>query len=93
MGKILKNGGKKIAQVGKAIVNGVMDTVLPNVKASFTKKDQAFIDEPVKYKFNFWRLFSAVTIWILLLLVFLGKIEFNEVLNIVSQFINEILPK
>lgn len=93
MGKILKNGGKKIGQVGKAIFKGVVDTVFPNVKASFKEKDQQFIDEPVKYKFDFWRFFSAITIWILLLLVFLGKIEFSQVVTVISDFINEILPK
>jgi hypothetical protein len=93
MGKFLKIGGKKVARVGKAIFNGVIDTVLPNLKASFKEKPQAFIDEPIKYRFDFWRLFSAVTVWILLLLVFLGKIEFNDVVNVISEFINEILPK
>jgi hypothetical protein len=93
MGKILKIGGKKVARVGKAIIKGVADSVFPNIKASFKEKPQAFADEPVKYKFDFWRLFSALTVWILLLLVFLGKINFNDIINVVSGFINEILPK
>ena len=93
MGKLIKNHGKKILKVGKAIFKGVFDTVLPNVKASFKEKEQAFIDEPVKYKFDFWRLFSAVTVWILLLMVFLGKIKFSEIINIINEFLNEILAK
>ncbi len=93
MTKILKKGGKKVLQIGKAIVKGTIDTVFPNIKNSFTKKDQAFIDEPVKYKFDIWRLISAVTVWILLLMVFLGKLQFSEVANVLSQFFNEILGK
>lgn len=93
MTKILKKGGKKILKITKAIVKGTIDTILPNVKNSFTPKDQAFIDEPIKYKFDFWRLISSVTVWILLLLVFLGKIEFNDIVNVLTQYINEILGK
>lgn len=93
MGKLLKNGFKKAGKIGKAIFKGVFDTVLPNFKASFKEKEQAFIDEPIKYRFDFWRLFSAVTVWILLLLVFLGKIQFSDITNVLSEFLNEILAK
>jgi hypothetical protein len=93
MTKIIKKGGKKILKITKAIVKGTIDTILPNFQNSFTPKDQAFIDEPIKYKFDFWRFFSAITIWILLLLVFLGKIEFSQIVTLLNDFINEILPK
>ena len=93
MGKLLKNGLKKAGNIGKAIFKGVFDTILPNVRASFKEKEQAFIDEPIKYRFDFWRLFSAITVWILLLLVFFGKIQFSDITNVLSEFLNEILAK
>ena len=93
MTKIIKKGGQKVLQIGKAIIKGTIDTILPNVKNSFTPKDQAFIDEPIKYKFDFWRLFSSITVWVLLLLVFLGKIEFNDIVNVLTEYLNAVLGK
>jgi hypothetical protein len=93
MTKIIKKGGKKILQIGKAIVKGTVDAVFPNIKNSFEKKDQQFINEPVKYKFDLWRLISAITIWILLLMVFLGKLQYSDITNVLSEFLNEIFTK
>lgn len=90
MGKIIKTGIKKFGQIGKGIIKGAIDSIFPNVKNSFIKKEQQFLDEPIKYKLDFWRLFSAVTIWILLLMVFFGKIQFSDISNLLNSFIHEI---
>jgi hypothetical protein len=90
MGKILRTGIKKVGKIGKGILKGAIDSIFPNIKNSFIEKEQAFLDEPVKYKLDFWRLFSAVTIWILLLMVFFGKIQFSDISNLLNSFIHEI---
>jgi hypothetical protein len=79
---------KVLGNVGKGIVRGVLDTALPNLKDSIKMKEPDLPDEKKKFEFDVPRLITAVTIWILLVLVFFGKIKFSDVVDLIDKLLN-----
>jgi hypothetical protein len=83
MKKILKVVGK----IGKGIIKGVFDVTLPNVQNTIKVIDPELPDEKKKLDIDFPRLITAVTIWILLILVFFGKIKAADVMDIIAKLL------
>lgn len=83
MKKILKVVGK----IGKGIIKGVFDVTLPNVQNTFKVIDPELPDEKKKIEIDFPRLITAVTIWILLILVFFGKIKASDVIDLITKLL------
>lgn len=83
MRKILKIVGK----IGKGIAGGVLDVCLPNIKDTIKMKEPDLPEEKKKIEVNWPRLITAVTIWILLVLVFFGKIKFSDVVEIIDKLL------
>jgi hypothetical protein len=83
MKKVLKIAGKVVKCIGK----GVIDTVLPNVKHSIKMSNGDLPDDKPKLEIDFVRLITAITVWILLFLVFTGKIKFSDVLELISKLL------
>lgn len=84
--KILKG----LAKIGKGIFKGVVDTAFPNVKESIKMSEPDLPEEKKKLQIDFVRLITAITIWILLLLVFFGKIKFEDVLSLITNLVNSV---
>lgn len=84
--KILKG----LTKIGKGIFKGVVDTALPNVKESIKMSEPDLPEEKKKFQIDFVRLITAITIWILLLLVFFGKIKFEDVLTLITNLVNSV---
>lgn len=82
MKRIFKGAGKVLKGIGK----GIVDTCLPNLQKSIKMSSGDLPDDKPKFEIDFVRLFTSVTIWILLLLVFTGKVKFSEVLDIILKF-------
>jgi hypothetical protein len=76
---------KGIGKLGKGIFKGIIDTALPNVKESIKMSEPDLPEEKKKVQIDFVRLITAVTIWILLLLVFFGKIKFEDVISLITN--------
>lgn len=83
MKKILKVVGK----IGKGIIKGVFDVTLPNVQNTIKVIDPQLPDEKKKLEIDFPRLITAITIWILLILVFFGKIKASDVMDIIAKLL------
>jgi hypothetical protein len=83
MKKLLRIVGKVIKGVGK----GVIDTVLPNVKESIKMSESDLPDDRKKYDIDFPRLIASITVWIILLLVFFGKVKFSDVVELVTKLL------
>jgi hypothetical protein len=83
-GKKLIRGAFKIV---KGIGKGILDTVLPNVANTIKMKEPDLPNEKPKFQIDFARLITAVTIWILLILVFFGKIKSSDVLDLISKLL------
>ena len=83
MKKILKVVGK----IGKGIIKGVFDVTLPNVQNTIKVIDPELPDEKKKLDIDFPRLITAVTIWILLILVFFGKIKASDVIDLITKLL------
>ena len=83
MKKLLFVAGK----VAKGIVKGVFDVALPNVKESIKMKEPDLPDEKKKMEIDFPRLITAITIWILLILVFFGKVKFSDVVELLDNLL------
>lgn len=83
MKKIFGIAGK----IGKGIIKGVFDVALPNVKDTIKMKENDLPDEKKKMEIDFPRLITAVTVWILLLLVFFGKIKFSDVVDVITKLL------
>lgn len=79
--KILAGAGR----VAKGIAKGVLDVALPNMKGTITMKESDLDNEKPKFDIDFPRLITAITIWILLILVFFGKIKFSDVVGIIEK--------
>jgi hypothetical protein len=79
--KILTGAGR----VAKGIVKGVFDVALPNVKDTIKMTESNFEDEKPKFDIDFPRLITAITVWILLILVFFGKIKFSDVVGVIEK--------
>jgi len=84
----MKPGIKKIGKVLKSVAIGVADVLFPNVKQSFKLKESDFKDDDgKKFEIDFPRLITAITVWIILLLVFFGKIKFSDVVDLLSELL------
>lgn len=81
---------KGIGKLGKGIFKGIIDTALPNVKESIKMSEPDLPEEKKKVQIDFVRLITAVTIWILLILVFFGKIKFEDVLSLITNLVNNV---
>lgn len=81
---------KGIGKLGKGIFKGIIDTALPNVKESIKMSEPDLPEEKKKVQIDFVRLITAVTIWILLILVFFGKIKFEDVLSLITNLVNSV---
>lgn len=79
--KLLAGAGR----VAKGIVKGVFDVALPNVKDTIKMSESNFEDEKPKFDIDFPRLITAITVWILLILVFFGKIKFADVVGVIEK--------
>jgi hypothetical protein len=44
-------------------------------------------DKSKKWEIDFPRLLAAVTVWIILLLVFFGKVKFEDVIEIIGRLL------
>lgn len=86
MKKVLRVIGK----IGKGVVKGVIDTALPNVKHSIKMSEPDLPDQKPKFEIDFVRLITAVTVWILLLLVFFGKVKFSDVLDVLLNLLKNV---
>jgi hypothetical protein len=79
--KILAGAGR----VAKGIMKGVFDVALPNVKDTIKMTESDLEDDKPKFDIDFPRLITAVTVWILLILVFFGKIKFSDVIGVIEK--------
>lgn len=83
MKKVLSVVGK----IGKGIIKGVFDVTLPNVQNTIKVIDPQLPDEKKKLDIDFPRLITAVTIWILLILIFFGKIKASDVMDLITKLL------
>jgi len=83
MRKVLKVVGK----IGKGIIKGVFDVTLPNVQNTVKMIDPELPNEKKKVEIDFPRLITAVTVWILLILIFFGKIKATDVMDLITKLI------
>jgi len=83
MRKILKIAGKVIKGVG----SGIVDTCLPNVKNTIRMAQGDLPEDKPKIEIDFIRLITSITIWIILLLVFAGKVKFSDVVDILTKLL------
>jgi len=86
-----KNKVKKIfgvlGKITKGIVKGVFDVALPNVQNTIKMIEPELPDEKKKLEIDFPRLITAITIWILLILVFFGKIKIIDVIDLLNKLL------
>jgi hypothetical protein len=80
---------QKLKNIGVKLIKGAGDTIFPNINKSITKTNEEFPYQD-KLKFDWIRLFAAVSVWALLLLVFFGKIQLNEVIELIKSLIFQI---
>lgn len=83
MRKFFKLAGKVVKGIGK----GVMDTCLPNIKDSIKMSEGDLPEDKKKWDIDFPRLIASITVWIILLLVFFGKVKFSDVVDIISKLL------
>ena len=83
----LRKAIKVVGKVAKGIVKGVFDVALPNVKNTIKMSESDLPNEKPKMEIDFVRLITAITVWILLLLVFFGKIKFDDVLTLITKLL------
>jgi len=84
----MKPGLKKVGKVLKSVGIGIADVLFPNVKQSFKLKESDFKDDDgKKFEIDFPRLITAITVWIILLLVFFGKIKFSDVVDLLGELL------
>ena len=76
---------KIIKKTVKSIGSGVIDAIFPNVHKTITMTKADLPDEKDKVQIDFIRLLTAVTVWILLVLVAMGKIKLSEVLEFMQN--------
>ncbi len=81
--KLIRGAFKVIKGIGK----GLFDTLLPNVANTIKMKEPDLPNEKPKMEIDFPRLITAVTIWILLILVFFGKIKSSDVLDLITKLL------
>ena len=78
---------KTIGKIGVGIFKGVLDVALPNVQNTIKMIDPEFPDEKKKIDIDFARLISAITVWIILVLIFFGKIKASDVLDLITKLL------
>lgn len=83
----IRKGLQKVGNIAKGIIKGIIDPINPNLKNSFEPKESQFLDEAPKYRINVFRLMSALTIWILLIMVFFGKIKFESIQEVINNYL------
>ena len=83
--------GKKIlrgvVKVVKGIGKGLFDTLLPNVANTIKMKEPDLPNEKPKLEIDFARLLTAITVWIILILVFFGKIKSSDVIDLITKLL------
>jgi len=82
----MKKGIKIAGRLIRSIGGGVLDVVLPNTKKIITMKKNDLPNEQDEIKIDWIRLLTAITVWILLILVAMDKIKLSDVINFL-QFI------
>jgi len=82
----MKKGIKIAGKFIKSVLGGVLDVVLPNTKKIITMKKNDLPDEKDEIKIDWIRLLTAITVWILLILVAMDKIKLSDVIHFL-QFI------
>lgn len=83
----MKPGLKKAGKILKSVAIGITDVLFPNVKQSFRVKESDLPDDNKKFEIDFPRLITAITVWIILLLVFFGKIKFSDVVDLLGELL------
>lgn len=82
--KFLKPAGK----IALSILKGFADAFFPNIKNTIKMSESEFKDDKnKKIEIDFPRLLAAVTVWIILLLVFFGKVKFDDVIEIITRLL------
>ena len=76
---------KQIKKAVKSIGSGVVDAVFPSVHKTIQVKKSDLPEEKDKIQIDFIRLLTAITVWILLVLVAMGKIKLSEVLHFMQN--------
>ena len=86
--KKMKKVFTAIGKVGKGIIKGAFDVLLPNVSNTIKVKNSDLPDDDKKkFDIDFPRLITAITIWILLILVFFGKIKFSDIVDLLNKLL------
>lgn len=83
MRKLFKFTGRLVKGIGK----GVLDTCLPNIKDSIKMSEGDLPEDKKKWEIDFPRLIASITVWVILLLVFFGKVKFSDVVDIISKLL------
>ncbi len=78
---------KGVGRVIKGAAKGVLDTVLPNT-AQTIQIVQPTLTQDKKVTVDWPRLFTAVTVWILLILVLAGKISFVDIKEFIENAVH-----
>ena len=79
---------KPAARVALSILKGFADVLFPNIKNTIKMSESEFKnDKSKKWEIDFPRLLAAVTVWIILLLVFFGKVKFEDVIEIIGRLL------
>jgi hypothetical protein len=79
---------KGIGRVLKGAAKGVIDTVIPNTHQTIQVIQPTMPLEEKKINIDYPRLITAVTVWILLILVLAGKISFTDIKDFVINAFN-----
>lgn len=78
----------KTGKVLKGIAGGLVDTFLPNINKSIKMSESDLPNDPKKkIDIDVPRLITAVTVWIILILVFFGKIKFEDVIELIDKLL------
>lgn len=85
--KPLKKLFKITGKIVKGIAGGVLDTCLPNIHKTITMQEPDLPKENKKVNIDWPRLITSITIWILLVLVFFGKIKFSDVVSLIDKLL------
>jgi hypothetical protein len=83
----MKKFFKTIGKIGVGMIKGVLDVALPNVHNTIKVIDPEFPNEKKKIDIDFTRLISAITVWIILVLIFFGKIKASDVLDLITKLL------
>lgn len=83
MKRIFKIAGKVLKGIG----SGVVDTCLPNIKDSIKMSEGDLPEDKKKYDIDFPRLIASITVWVILLLVFTGKVKFSDVVELIGKLL------